>query len=191
MSNVLLDVLGNVSGTKFAGITYTAKGTGEKARYVVLLGASYENLTAKNLAKLVEKFPAIAAIVGSATDTKNFTFETVQETAAAELIASCNKSLHCIETGEKNDTYTKSEVYEEIAKGIKKSKNDDSLELSGIVISKVVEIPGIYKTVKSSEKTLAKREIEKSFEKSKFRTFKLGKDNFHALRFGKVEIEVK
>jgi hypothetical protein len=45
------------------------------------------------------------------------------------------------------------------------------LYLRGFVISKTVITKGVYKTVKSSEKTLIKKDLEKGLKRGKIRTF--------------------
>lgn len=149
----------------FASITYRSKGDNTLARYTIILGASYDNLLHKSLAKLEE-------IEGKCPPEE---LEVVRE-----LKISVQNSINARVNGEQNPAYTKAGMYLPLANGLNINTNDSSLQLFGSVQSKVVIEPGIIKKVNSSPKTILKNSIRQQLPMSKFREFAL--DEGHVLR---------
>ena len=160
----LISALGGVNGCRFASLTYTSKEAGETARYNVLLGFSYIESVKNSLAELNAKRATLSGIWN--------------ETAADELLASFQKTLDGTQDG-----YTKAATYADTAiSGLKVNTVDNSLQLFGLVQSKVVITPGVYKPVNSAPKTIAKNQIRKALPIGKFREFALDSGVIHGAR---------
>lgn len=161
-------------GPSFIGVTYTAKKTGETARYVFSIGTNYLNLLKKSLAELD----------GISVESE------LDKTAHAAVKASLEKSIAAHEKGEQSEDYTKAGMYRDLAPGVKEF-SDGTCEIAGIQISRKVITPGIYKTVNSAPMTLAKQAIEKRLSKSKYKTLCIDAGNLETVRVGGNEIEVE
>lgn len=149
----------------FASITYRAKGDNSLSRYTIYLGVSYDNLLKRSLLKL------------NVIESKCLPEELE---VVRELKSSIQNSIDSRANGTQNREYTKSGMYLPLANGLNINTNDSSLQLFGLVRSKVVLEPGTPKTVKSSTKTLLKNRIRQQLPMSKFREFAL--DEGHVLR---------
>jgi len=156
------------NGAKFASFLYTSKGTGETAKYVVVLGANYLNLLEKSLAELLE------------VNTAKFT--DLEKVAFAQVKASLEKSIAAHREGKQNEDYTKKGQYRNLGKGLNVNDNDGSLQLFGLVISKTVIVPGVHKKVNSAPLTIAKSKLQKELSMSKFREFALDTGNIHEVK---------
>jgi len=142
------------TGARFASFTYTAKGTGETARHRLALGVDIERAYRRDLRVLNGKRPHLDGIALVACD---------------ELIASLRESL---EKGiGNNSAYTCAGVYDRFAKGIKAHAETGALHVTGFSLGKTVLAPGVYKDVKSSEKTIAKNALRKLLKSGKIRQF--------------------
>jgi hypothetical protein len=108
-----------------------------------------------------------------------------ERAAASELALSLFQSL----TGE-NLAYTKGGVYETICQGVKVSRVDGSFELCGLSHSKKVLEQGVFKSVASSPKTIAKNKLRSELPISKFRTLALDMGALESVRIGGQEIDV-
>lgn len=64
------------------------------------------------------------------------------------------------------------------------------LYVRGYVIKKTVITKGTYAKVNSSEKTLAKKELEKNLKRGKIRTFKINVSVLHSVRMNAMSIEI-
>jgi hypothetical protein len=157
----LVGVVGQLKGAKFASVVYTAKRNGEKARHTIILGCDYLAMLEKDMTTATEM---LASLSGT------------EKLACEEIIASLAKSIHCLVTGERNDDNTCVDTYVHIqgVSGVKVHKETGEMYVAGMAQAKVVLEAGTPdKPVKSSDKTLAKRHIEKSLRKSHYRTFSL------------------
>lgn len=166
----LISALGGIQGCRFASFTYTAKGSGEQARYSVLLGFNYRAAVEKSLLELEIARPSLSGIDAIAAD---------------EMMASYKKTLAGTQ-----DAYTKAEIYADTSvKGLKVNTNDNSLQLFGLVENKVVLVPGNHPVVNSAPKTIAKRKLEKQLPVGKFREFAIDNGAFHSARINGEVIE--
>jgi hypothetical protein len=154
-TSLLAEIL-KTSSARFASFTYSAKGTGEVARHTLRLGASVEAAYKKDLATLQRLAPKLGG---------------VDAEACAELIASLRESL---EKGVGNNSaYTNADTYLPIAKGVKIHKETGEIYVSGFSRAKVTLEAGTFKSVKSSEKTIAKNKLRKGLLSGKIRQFAL------------------
>lgn len=168
----------NASGrATFIGITYTAKGTGETARHVLNLGVSYHNAVAKAIHEL------------SCIDRK--TLSGLEIEALDNVLGSYQNTLDKAAIGEKNDAYTKADVYIDICPGLKMNKNDFTFELHAMSVSKKVLVEGVHKTVASRPLTIAQNKLKKGLAVDKYRSFKLSLEHLESIRIGGNELEVE
>lgn len=200
------------NGPRFVGVTYRSKESGELARHVVIVGASYENVLRNSLAELSKREHVAtdsavtkellalrdSTLAGSPArkeiNAKINAFQRMigaERAAAAELHCSYSKSLDSHVAGlECNPDYTKAGLYETICPGLKVSRADGTFELCGLSHSKTVIEPGTFATVNSSDKTIAKRQIEKTLPAGKYRTLCLDLGALESVRIGGEEIDV-
>lgn len=174
----LVGMIAKGKGAKFASITYTAKGTGETARHLMILGASVETLYTKDIAALE------AMLAGD-------TLSPVEREAATELLASRQESL--TKGIGNNSAYTCADTYVHVdgVAGVKVHKDTGVLYVTGLSQSKTVLVPGTYKAVKSAPKTIAKRNIEKGLASGRFRQMILKNVTRAALNGDVLEIEAE
>jgi hypothetical protein len=162
-----LESLGSVVGAQFARFTYTAKGTGEVASYLVNLGVDIEKVYTNDLATLDNLIP---------------TLQGIERVAAEELRDSIKKSL-TVGIGNNPDA-TSAHAYTSIdgVRGLKVHNETGHLHLLCMLVQKDVIQEGTHKEVRSSEKTIAKRKIERLLRRSKIRQFILPNISRAALR---------
>lgn len=161
MNATALQLIGNIAqnaltGARFASLTYTAKGSGEKARHTVALGVSLEKAYKRDIAILRGKRPQLTGVMAQACD---------------ELIASLEKSL-AVGIGN-NPAYTCADVYSPVCAGVKVHKESGEVHVYGFSVAKKVLAPGVFKAVNSSEKTKAKDALRRTLKSGKFRQFNL------------------
>ena len=146
------------AGCRFVSFTYKSKGDGEVARHTILVGFSYHNLVLKSVEEL-----ALLLI-----DLKG------QKLAAAEeLMTSLRKTLAAHEVGQQNEDYTKAGMYASVCNGVNINLNDNSIQIFGLSVSKVVIEEGTYKLVNSRPMTILKNAIRNQLSVSKFREYAL------------------
>ncbi len=199
------------TGVTFAGVTYRSKESGELARHVLILGASYENTVRNSLAIIAQRANIVPDSIltrtlqnmietyPKGTMERKEASETLKSwqamagpvrSAAAELYVSFEDTLTGILTGQENKRYTKAGLYESICPGLKVSRADGSFELVGLAHSKVVLEEGTFKHVNSSEKTIAKEDIRRALPIGKFRTLSLDIGALESLRVCGIEVDV-
>lgn len=165
------------SGARFIGFVYTNQ-NGETSRHNLLTGVSVTTLYKKDLQTLINLRPSLDGIKLVACD---------------ELIESIKNSL---DKGiGNNDNYTLKGYFTPITKNKEVSFHTDengvtSLYLRGYVVKKTVITKGEYKVVKSSPKTLAKKELEKGLRRGKIRTFKINMDQIKSVSLQGMTVEI-
>ena len=168
--NRALERIANIPACRFASITYRAKETGELARHTLFLGVNVERAYRRDLALYKRKVGKLQGI---------------ESIACGELIDSLTESL-TVGIGN-NSAYTCKGVYHPIAPGIKRHKESGDVYLNGFSIGKKVLQAGVYKDVKSSDKTLAKNKLRKIGKLGRFRQFIIKPDNVKRVHvMGKV-----
>jgi hypothetical protein len=149
----------SAKGAKFVSLTYTAKGSGEVAKHVIIHGASMEKLYTRDVAVL-ERAVRLLDRIGSGDAL----------TAARAMLASKRESL-AVGIG-KNSAYTAADVYEQIAPGIKVHRETGDVHVMGLAHAKTVIVPGEYREVKSRNGvTAAKKRITKLLPSDRVRQF--------------------
>lgn len=141
-------------------VLYRAKGTGELAKHVILLGVKLENAYKKDIAKL-----------------EGQAFDGVREVARLEMLKSLKKSLE-VGIGN-NPLYTQKGNHKTLSNGLRVNKETGICQVYGLTMGKIVIEKGVYKVVKSAEKTLAKASIKKALRlrSAKFRPFNVEAEN--------------
>lgn len=196
MNNLLIESIRSKAGkAQFASFCYTTKKTlskksgevlkgGEKSRYVIILGANYGNLLDKSLlaAQLLTKEDIATIVVEHANDYLDELTPEIMEAARQEVIQSFEKSIAAHKAGTQSDDYTKKGQYIPLGNGLNINSNDGTLQVFGLVQSKVVLENGVFKHVNSAIETIAKDAIKKSLPISKFREFALDAGNIHFVK---------
>jgi hypothetical protein len=166
---------------RFASFDYTAKESGERARHTVILSADYINCLERSALEL--------SLIGIASFAAENKLPVAAVAAAhAELTESIQESIREQKAGRQNSAYTKKGMYKPLCNGIH-SFVDGTLEIKGISQSKVVQVPGVFKPVNSSPKTLAKNALRRALPLGKFRTFCLDIGNMHTVKLNGETIE--
>lgn len=178
----------NLNGAKFIGLnSYESKGTGEISNYVLTVNISEHNMKVNDLAKLkslVESdFLAISQSEKIALD--------IVKLAFGELVFSAEKNLSENPEDRTVQSQAQTDAYEFLTKGVKLNKTALKLHVCGLEISKEVIVKGVYKVVKSSDKTLAKKAIQKYCKLSclKYRNFIF--ENIDQLKITGTTIDLK
>jgi hypothetical protein len=151
--------------SRFVSLTYTNK-QGEKSKYLVHLNVNYKKVVARDL-----------KVLNATTCTG------VEEVARQELLASYSSTLEGF-----NPNYTKHGYYEVLAHAVKFHENE--LYINAFVVSRTVIVPGEYKTVNSSAKTIAKNRLRKLMKVNKFREFKLDLNQIEDVKINGKVIEI-
>jgi hypothetical protein len=166
------------TGARFASFTYTNQ-NGETSRHNTMLGINIVSLYKADLRTLTALRPTLTGIKAVACD---------------ELIASVNNSL--TKGIGNNDNYTLKGYYTpltpsgEVKLHVDDKTNETFLYIRGYVIKKSVLVKGTYPVVKSSDKTLAKNEIEKTLKRGKIRTFKINVNQLHEVKMNGLALEI-
>ena len=178
IQNLVAEVA-KLNGNRFASLTYTAKGSGEKARHTVQLGFSYHNAVENSLA-LCDTLTAEACGIES---------ETLFAEALAAVKASFQKTLDAHAVGQQNADYTKADVYVSLFNGLNVSKTDGSYKLFGLTVAKTVLVSGVHKVVKSAPLTVAKAKIQKLLPVGKFREYAIDENTVALAKINGTTIE--
>jgi hypothetical protein len=165
------------TGARFVGLTYTNE-NGEKSKYRLVMGSNLVSLYKSDLRSLKKLRPSLEGVKALACD---------------EIIASIENSL--TKGIGNNDAYTLKGYYTPITPNgeVKLHVNEigeTHLYIRGYVLTKTVIEKGVYAKVNSSDKTLAKKEIEKSLKRGKIRTFKINVGVLEGVRMNGMDIEI-
>ena len=180
MKNTIAEVakaIASIKGCQFASLTYLTKSTKELARYTVNLGFSYHNAVVKSVEEL-----GILML--------DMTPGTLEHTAAEAVMDSLNGTLIAHAEGRQNEAYTKAGQYIPIRNGLNLNTTDNTLQLFGLLQSKVVLVAGEHKTVNSAPLTVAKNKIRRELTVSKFREFALDEANVAGVKVNGDTIEL-
>jgi hypothetical protein len=160
--------LRSLTHAQFASILYRSKTDGSLARYTVILGSKYDNLLEKSKLEL---------------EIAMQTIEPDLKDAAQAVLDSLNKSITAHNNGTQSEDYTKKGQYIPLGNGLNLNETDGTLQLFGLVQSKVVIEEGTpKKPVKSSAMTIAKNKVRKMLPISKFREFALDAGNLQVVK---------
>lgn len=168
-----------LANPQFASFTYLSKSDKSVARYNVILGSSYLNLLNKSITEL-------EILMAEVKDQTTLEFQ-----AMTAIMKSLLKSKTAKEEGTQSDDYTKKGQYTPIHNGLNVNQTDNSLQLFGLLQSKVVLKKGEdRKPVNSRPLTVAKNKIRKLLSISKFREFALDCSNVDSARINGDTLEI-
>jgi hypothetical protein len=153
----LIRELVKIERPEFVSFTYTAKGTGERARHLINVGFSMRALYERDVAMIEGILDGLGAI---------------QRQAALAILNTRYESLH--ETGiGYNSRYTNVDTYEHV-NGLLIHRDTDEVYIHGLSVKKKVLTPGQYRTRNSSPLVRAKNELMRDLPSGKLRQFDLG-----------------
>jgi hypothetical protein len=183
---LLVSVVNSTSktGARFGSFKYTNE-QGETSRYTVMFGINILSLYKSDLRTLERMLPMVKNVDGAASP---------RGLACAELLQSVRESL-TVGIGN-NSRYTLKGYYHPITpNGEVKFHIDEQgnqfLYVRGYVLKKTVLEKGEYKHVNSSDKTLAKKQIEKTLKRGKIRTFKINVNVLHTIKVNGMTLEIE
>ena len=187
MSKELFNQFSHLKGAKFIGLNgYYSSTSGEIADYCLNVNISVE--TAKQTDNKLLKACSVQKLV-SICKKKNLSYA-VAKVALNELIIASDKNLNAEISERSNQSQGQTDAYVSLGNGLKLHKDSMKVHIFGMVQSKTVIESGVYKTVNSSDKTLAKNTIKKALglRSDKFRTFIV--DQTEAVKINKVLINI-
>lgn len=163
------------NGCKFMSFLYTPKkNPGEQSRYILNFGVDYRRSCEDDLKKLEAYQPA----------------NDIERIAKDEILTSLKQTL---EKGV-SDSYTQKDLFIPLCKGVKMHKETFELYLYGYIHAKEVIKEGEpKKAVKSNEKTLAKKAIEKACgtKRGKYSQFILSPDVIAGVKVNGEILEIQ
>jgi len=171
--------IAQIKGNQFASLTYLTKKTKEIARYTVNLGFSYHTAILKSVTEL-------EILMAENKDT----WTSLQKVAAEEVMASLKETIAAHAEGRQNKNYTKAGQYIPIGNGLNLNTTDNTIQLFGLLHTKVTLVAGEHKTVKSAPLTIEKNKIRKLLSVSKFREFALDVGNIEKVKVKGDTIEM-
>jgi hypothetical protein len=150
---------------------------GEVSDRTISFHVSYENA----LKRSIEKLEDMKGLVG------------VEVQARHELLASYRKSLSSpVEEADESSPYhVLLDADGESIKGLKVHKETQRLYVYGMQVpgQKRIIVPGTYKVVKSSEKTLAKKRLASELPVSRWRQFIISPENVREIKVEKMSFK--
>jgi hypothetical protein len=171
---VLILKIANLVGAKFIAINgYESKETGEVANYVILTNIKVNNAKQKDLETLQNCNSETLKVI-KRNSAKDIALE-IYNLAHSEMLESSVKNLNSDFSQRSAQSQAQTVAYEHITDAIKVCKSTDEVHIFGMIDQKKVIVEGTYKTVNSSDKTIAKKQITKqlNLRAGKFRTFVL------------------
>lgn len=165
------DGIQNLNGAKFITLNGYVNEAGEVANHNILVNINVMNAKKTDNATLHNT----SAEIIKSKSTKNFDLA-IFNLALAELIISSDKNISENIEDRTAQSQGQTNAFLQVGKGLKIAKETGLLHIFGFKNQKKVIVPGVYKPVKSSDKTLAKKEITKvlKLRSGKFHTFKIG-----------------
>jgi hypothetical protein len=150
-----------IKGTSFVGVRGYENSKGEISNQTLLVGFNYANMLKKDFEKLV--MLDIKTVIEKYG--KEVTMAAYKEllTSLAKLTATEQEKEELTKKGDStmNRSNGQTDAFITLAKGIKQHKETGKIYVTGLGVAKTVLAEGVYPTVNSRPKTLAKKEIKK------------------------------
>lgn len=148
---------------------YLAKTSGEIANHVINVNINIMTAKLSDLEKLKNVTESDLILI---SEKLKIAIDTCK-LALSELLASAEKNVSANIEDRTKQSQAQTDAYIFITPAIRLHKETLALHIFGQAISKTVLVEGTYKTVKSSDKTLAKKAIKKHLDlrAEKFRDF--------------------
>jgi hypothetical protein len=165
------DGIENLNGAKFITLNGYISEAGEIANHNILVNINVMNAKKTDNATLHNTKVEVI----SEKSAKTFALD-ILNLALSEMIISSDKNISENIEDRTAQSQAQTEAYIQIGKGLKLHKETGLIHIFGFKNQKKIIVPGVYKPVKSSDKTLAKKEITKvlKLRSGKFQTFKIG-----------------
>lgn len=200
----IMSLFANLNGSSFVGIKGYTNSKGETANFVVNANFSYHNAMVNDLAKLKlitdldlvnlvsNKFPDNSAGLILLTNAITNLFD-VYKTAITEMIKSLENRLNPDPNKPNKRSEGQTDAYINISPCIRLHIESGKLFIYALKVSKDILIAGEIQNVNSSDKTLAKRDIEKHFKlsTSNFRQFELNTNQLCGVNISGEKISLK
>lgn len=152
------------------------KGNGEVANYTINLGVKYENAKESDSVFLLDTENIKKIDFGSVAQWGGEAWIEMLESRLAPT-----KKTQAQSEGQTN-------AYVTLCPNVRLHIAEQRIFIFGFVVSKDVVKEGVYKSVNSSGKTIAKRKIEKHLKATQFRQFAF--DKLHSVKVKGEEIEI-
>jgi hypothetical protein len=175
----LVAIISQIKTPSFVRIlNYTNDKAGEVSNYTINLGVKYENAKQSDAEFLLDT-----------ENIKNVDFGS--EVVKAASVEAWNEMLESrlaptAKTQAQSDG--QSDAYVTLCPNVRLHIAEQRIFIYGFVVKKDVLVEGIYKSVNSSAKTLAKRKIEKHLKATQFRQFAF--DKLQSVKVKGEEIEI-
>lgn len=173
------DKFNHLNGASFIAINGYCNSANEIANHVVNANCSTEN------AKVKDNTILHSLVAENIAKDGNFSLE-ITKLALSEMIIASDKNIGEYEN-RTNQSKGQDNAYVYIGKSIRMHIETEIVHIFAQKISKVVLIKGEYKSVKSSDKTLCKNYIKKTYL-TKYSDFKLG--NIDSIKISGEVIEL-
>lgn len=158
--NSVFDYLKNTQSAQFCYLKYQNQ-AGELSTYKLLLNTNFMKMYEEDL-KTLETLEVKTEIEKKAKD---------------ELRTSIQKAIDTEFQHEKNPTKNMTSIH----KSLKFHEEKDEMYLHCVSLEKKVHVPGEYKEVKSSEKTIAKKNLKKNLKQNNIRFFTINLNNIERI----------
>lgn len=165
----------SLNGPRFVGVTYRSKGTGELARHVLIIGASYANCLADSLTEIKAMLPSLQGL---------------DLEAGQAIAANLALSIASHAQGQTNPNYTQAGKWVSICAGLRVDELTGQTQLTGLAHSKTVLEAGREETDTRKPLTRAKDSIRAKLKIGKFRTLSVEPAALESVRIGGSELEV-
>ncbi len=178
MANVInfMSELGKSKSATLIGLNnYKSEKTSEVANYVINVNISVKNAKQNDLKTL--QGVTSADLQDMAKKSENLVKRAISvdtlKLALSEMLASAEKNLNPDLSKRSAQSQGQTDAYIQITPAIKFHKESRTFHVFGQAISKVVVVPGVYETVNSNDKTVAKNLITKvlNLRAGKYRNF--------------------
>lgn len=186
----IINEIAALPGARFVGLNYTAKGTGEVARHVIICGFSYGRALRVSIEGANAFVPATP----------------LQEQAKAKVLASLLKSKEANAKNTVSADYTCKDVYSAVKvvngtviycafddrdaiSGVRVHKETGAIQFSGLAHRKIVEVAGVYKPDNRLPLTREQDAIKAGLPVSKYRSFVVEPEHLASVRVSGVELE--
>jgi hypothetical protein len=172
----LVAIISQIKTPSFIRIMNYKNDKGEIANYTINLGISYENAKEADSVFLLDTDNIKKVDFGSVAQWSGEAWIEMLEARLAPTKATVNRS-----NGQ-------TDAYATLCPNVRLHIAEQRIFIYGFVVSKEVIVPGTYKKVNSSDKTLAKRKIDKHLKATQFRQFAF--DKLQSVKVKGTEIEV-
>lgn len=172
----LVAIISQIKTPSFVRIVNYSNDKGEVANYTLNLGIRYENAKESDSVFLLDTENINKVDFGTVAHASHEAWNEMLEACLAPTKQTINRSEG------------QSDAYVTLCPNVRLHIGEQRIFIYGFVVSKEVIVPGTYKAVNSSAKTIAKRKIDKHLKASQFRQFAF--DRLQSVKVKGEEIEI-